>query len=473
MKHLFLFLFSLILVYAATAQEWSEPVNVSNMNDFILKSDFTIDNAGVIHCVWNLKYNANYGVIYYARSEDDGFTWTVPISISQNQELYCTSPHIVHDSQNRLYVGYDLNDYSPQTWGSYACLVIMDGFGWGQPLTLSEGIHTRMAVDYNDRVYVFWFQGAPNNGEFCYQYLENGQWSQIFIPYDNFFELTVIWNIVVDNNNNLHGGGFYDPSGTSNAHPAYYEYNYALQQWNITMVSTGNSTSDIDIALDTAQLPHICFGGNATCHTSFNGESWSIPDTINFPDPYRVVIEVDMANKIHIATTEEFDDGIKLVYYHKPDGNNWVSEIVDQSTNTIFTPEFKIWNNSLYLVYKLGNQPGFSDVFIARLDELISVNDNYPINISYSHLQQNYPNPFSKNTNISFCLKKNSHVSIVINDIKGFQITTLIDKYLLSGEYTISWDGTNRQGNKISAGIYLYSLQTNGDILKKKILYLH
>jgi hypothetical protein len=105
MKHLLLILFPLIFVCTATAQEWSEPVNVSNMNDFIIKSDFTIDNAGVIHCVWNLKYNANYGVIYYARSEDDGASWSEPVSISQNQDLYCTSPQIVHDSQNRLYVG--------------------------------------------------------------------------------------------------------------------------------------------------------------------------------------------------------------------------------------------------------------------------------------------------------------------------------------------------------------------------------
>ena len=469
MKSFLLISLALILAFPATAQEWSEPVNVSNMDDFILKSDFTIDNAGVIHCVWNLKYDANYGVIYYARSEDDGASWSEPVSISQNQDLYCTSPQIVHDSQNRLYVGYDLNDYSPQTWGSYACLVIMDDPGWSEPLTLAEGIHTRMAVDNNDRVYVFWLQGAPHNGEFCYQYLENGQLSQIFIPFDNFYELTVIWNIVVDNNNNLHCGGFYDPSGTSNAHPAYYEYNYAMQQWNITMVSTGNSTSDIDIALDTAQLPHICFGGNATYHTSLNGESWSIPDTIAFPDPYRVVIEVDKSNKIHIATTEEADNGIKLVYYHKSDGSNWESMIVDHGNNVIFTPEFKIFNNSLYVVYDKSNIVPQGDIYISKLDILSST---FEYASSDETLIEIYPNPFGTSTCVSYFLRGYNVVRLYIKDLDGKHIKTLVAEDQTEGNYMIFWDGTNDCMQRVPRGIYFCILTTNKHQFVKNILYL-
>lgn len=120
-----------------------------------MNSDFTIDNEGTIHCVWNLKYGSNYAVIYYACSEDDGNTWSSPESISQNEIYYCTDPQIVHDQDNNLYVGYDLNNYEPVGWGSYVYLVKKDGHGWGEPMEFSEGIATRLCIDNNNRVYVF------------------------------------------------------------------------------------------------------------------------------------------------------------------------------------------------------------------------------------------------------------------------------------------------------------------------------
>ncbi len=273
-KQLFILyvLLLLILSHTAWAQDWTVPVNVSNTNDMILFSDFTIDNNGIIHCVWNLKYNSNYGVIFYSYSEDDGNSWFEPISISQNVSNYCTSPYIIHDSQNNLYVGYDLNNYDPPpNWGSWSCLAIKDSSGWGQPFTISEGISTRLAVDNNDRVYVFWFMGAPHNGEFYYQYLEDEIWSGVFCPYDND-ELTGINEIAVDENNSLHCAGYHDSTGFLDVHPAYLRYEYESNQWgNLMDFTEKESISDIDIVLDTNWLPHICWGGDALYYSFYDG----------------------------------------------------------------------------------------------------------------------------------------------------------------------------------------------------------
>ena len=456
----------------ASAQNWIEPVNVSNMNDFILSSDFTIDHNGIIHCVWNLKYENNYGVIYYASSEDGGITWTNPLSISQNEDLYCTGPQIVNDSDNKLYVGYDLYDFSPVTWGVYATIVINEGSGWGEPLQLAEGMKTRLAVDNNNRVYVFWYQGAPHNGEFCYQYLEGGFWSEIFIPFDNSNELTGIWEIVTDNDNNLHCAGFYDPTAFSNIRPAYYKFDYNTQSWDtISIISQNTSVSNIDIALDTYQNPHICWGGYATYYNYFNGQNWSLADTVGQPDTQHIEIDVDEAGKVHIAAVEGFNNVGNLVYYHRPDGLYWDSTIVAQAGNTIFTPEFEIHNNSLYLVYKSSDQPGYGDVYLTRHDDLVSTKGNYFSDITSAMQIQNKPNPFKHYTSIDFSIKKSCYVKLEIRNSMGHHVVTLIDDYLTYDNYSIKWVGVNNNGKKVPPGLYLYCLHANESHIVKKILY--
>jgi hypothetical protein len=345
----------------------------------------------------------------------------------------------------------------------------MDSFGWCEPFTLSEGITTRLAADHNDRVYVFWYMRSPHNGEFSYQYLENGVWSEIFCPFYNNKKNSV-HAITADINNNLHCAGYHDPFGQSNIHPAYYRFDYSTQTWDyVTELSQSTSTRDIDIALDTAQLPHICFGGKATYHTAFNGEGWSIPDTIAFPDPYRVVIEVDKANKIHIATTEKADNGIKLVYYHKPDGSNWESMIVDHGNNVIFTPEFKIFNNLLYVVYDKSNIVPHGDIYISKLD-ILSITFEYAS--SDETLIEIYPNPFGTSTCVSYFLRGYNVVRLYIRDLDGKHIKTLVAEDQTEGNYMIFWDGTNDCMQRVPRGIYFCILTTNKHKFVKNILYL-
>jgi hypothetical protein len=468
---LFFTLLIFSLEYELKSQNWTEPVNVSNMNDFILNCDFTIDNTGIIHCVWNLKYSANYGVIYYAKSEDDGLTWTEPVSVSQNINYYCTNPQIVHDSQNNLYVGYDLNDYSPQTWGSYTILVKKDSAGWSEPLTLSEGISTRLAIDNNDRLYVFWYMGSPHNGKFNYQYLEDDEWSELFCPYNNPDELTGINEIVVDKYNNLHCSGYYDPYGNLQIRVAYYFYDYSAGQWNkVHTLSNELSGGDNDIALDTAQNPHIVWEEFEPLYSWFNGVNWSINDTINRTDTNRAVIEIDEANNVLIAISEDAEEGNNLMYYHRPDGLNWESMIVDYGNNVIFTPEFEILNNQLYVVYDKSNSVPYGDIFISKLD-LLSTTFEYNNSIVDDDPIQIYPNPFKMSTWIVFSLNWTDKINLTIKDLKGQTVKTLFEGIHTGGSDNVLWNGTNNQGQQVQPGIYFCFLRTNDYQYVTKIVY--
>ncbi len=457
-----------LLTNKPIAQNWTPPINVSNANGFIIHSDFTIDNEGVIHCVWDFKFNSNYSVIYYSFSDDEGFTWTEIVNISQNDTNFCTSPQIVHDSQNNIYVGYDLNDYSPATWGSYACMVKKENTGWNEPIIFSEGISTQLAIDKNDRLYVFWFMRAPFYGEFYYQYLEDTTWSDVICPFYND-ELTGINEIIVDDSNNLHCAGYHDTTGYNNLYPMYLKYHYSTEQWGVIHdFPEKDQVRDLGITLDTNGFPRMCWGKFGAFYSFYNGENWADTDTITQAEIGKVAIKTDTSNKLHIAITHNYSDIMQLYYYHQPVGTSWISSVIDSADNVIFTPELEIFDNMLYLAYKKSESPGLGDVFLTRQDLITST--KYSGSEIYFNLK-NYPNPFKDIMNIEFTINEPEFVSLKIIDINGRVIKTLIYKNLDSGKHIVKWNGTNIFDQNVHSGIYIFLLQIKDKTIENKVIY--
>ena len=81
-------------------------------------------------------------------------------------------------------------------------------------------------------------------------------------------------------------------------------------------------------------------------------------------------------------------------------------------------------------------------------------------------LFQNYPNPFSPKTVISYSLCKTSNVKIMIYNIKGELVKTLVDAQKPGGYHTVDWNAKD-----MSSGIYFYKFEA-GDkkFIKKMVL---
>ncbi len=91
--------------------------------------------------------------------------------------------------------------------------------------------------------------------------------------------------------------------------------------------------------------------------------------------------------------------------------------------------------------------------------------------ISIEHqTNQNYPNPFSSYTNISYQIKKPGRVVIIIYDATGQPIKTFIRQHNTVGEYSIIWDSKDRKGEKVAAGIYFYQVNLGKETYTKKML---
>ena len=101
------------------------------------------------------------------------------------------------------------------------------------------------------------------------------------------------------------------------------------------------------------------------------------------------------------------------------------------------------------------------------IDEFQVVWDNYvgitetdsPVPQRFD-LNQNYPNPFNASTKISFTLARSGMTHLIIYDILGRDVRTLLSGNISNGAHEIIWNGKDDSGNDAASGIYLYKLES-------------
>lgn len=86
-------------------------------------------------------------------------------------------------------------------------------------------------------------------------------------------------------------------------------------------------------------------------------------------------------------------------------------------------------------------------------------------------LQQNYPNPFNPSTEIQFTIPKFEQVSLVVFDLLGRKVKTLINEERHAGQHRVTWTGTNNEGVAVATGVYFYELRA-GDLRKTQKMLL-
>lgn len=88
-------------------------------------------------------------------------------------------------------------------------------------------------------------------------------------------------------------------------------------------------------------------------------------------------------------------------------------------------------------------------------------------------LSQNFPNPFNPETTITFDLAHESPVTLTIYDVTGQIVRTLIQGTVMGpGNYQQIWNGTNRNGMKVSSGVYFYELRAGHYNAMKKMSFV-
>lgn len=87
-------------------------------------------------------------------------------------------------------------------------------------------------------------------------------------------------------------------------------------------------------------------------------------------------------------------------------------------------------------------------------------------------LEQNVPNPFNPRTTIRFYLPARTDVHLDVFDVRGALVRRLAEGHYDSGAHRVDWDGTDKNGNAVASGFYVYRLVTDGRALSRKMMLL-
>ena len=90
---------------------------------------------------------------------------------------------------------------------------------------------------------------------------------------------------------------------------------------------------------------------------------------------------------------------------------------------------------------------------LLKFSSLNGIVRNSELNPSAYSLGQNYPNPFNPTTNVKFSIIKAEQVKLIVYDIQGREVQTLVNESLKPGTYEAAFDAS-----ALNSGVYFYKL---------------
>jgi hypothetical protein len=152
----------------------------------------------------------------------------------------------------------------------------------------------------------------------------------------------------------------------------------------------------------------------------------------------------------------------------------------EENQGQIYLGSTTIDDTTGYFKYPLTEPPPFSHITVTAIDgagntspfsnyfTTTDVDESLKARIPRQMaLYQNYPNPFNPVTTIKYNLCGTAQVQIVIYDLLGKKVTTLVNDRLDAGIHTVQWNTSN-----LAAGIYICRLITKNFIQERKMLLL-
>ena len=188
--------------------------------------------------------------------------------------------------------------------------------------------------------------------------------------------------------------------------------------------------------------------------TDFNSQRFG--GSQRLPNGNTLICNADKGEFFELTPTEE----IVWKYQNPVDGDN----ILNQGNQPV-------GNLQTFRCYKYAQDYSGFDGRDLKAGQPLKVNDEIS-EITKFKLYDNYPNPFNPITNIMFTISKQEFVTIIIYDILGNKVKTLLNKIMEPGMKSINWDSKDDSNRMVSSGLYFYSIQVGDFIQTKKMLLL-
>ena len=180
----------------------------------------------------------------------------------------------------------------------------------------------------------------------------------------------------------------------------------------------------------------------------------------------------ETTNQISFVYTTNDELSIRTIQVGLRGSSN--ADFNNRQTTTNWSQTTAGTTNTASCLFSPGITPpsGLTFTFTPPLIGVVNISTQIPA--AYS-LHQNYPNPFNNTSNLKFEIGKananafvnSGNVKIIVYDVMGREVQTLMNERLQPGTYEVNFDGS-----MLNSGVYFYRLETEVFIETKKMLML-
>jgi subtilisin-like proprotein convertase family protein len=262
------------------------------------------------------------------------------------------------------------------------------------------------------------------------------------------------------------GGSGVNPPGTT---PPPVVYTYYV--WSGCTYTSNNQKATVDLS-----------SIYDTIHVSQEGIVEEIHLTLN--------INHQNDGDIYISLIKPGSGSATLSQFNGENGQNYINTTFSDSASVPITqgsPPFTGYFRPQSSVNNTFNGSQMAGDWILRIYDRRAGNSgallNWTLNLKYSSpiavknegellpdnfvLYQNYPNPFNPVTVIRYSIPKTAYVSLIIYDLLGREVKSLVNGYRQAGTYEVRWDASS-----YANGIYIYRLSSGGFSETRKMVLL-
>ena len=204
------------------------------------------------------------------------------------------------------------------------------------------------------------------------------------------------------------------------------------------VIPTWAATSDLDG--NTVGYEWVLYGPDSTEIVAVTSNEEGAATTVTLPasvvDGLLVAAGVVDGASADLLWNVRVNDGVDTLA---------ISSSYDVDSNT-FTP--------IYRAITLTNSSSVGNEELAALPEKFD-------------LKPNYPNPFNPSTQIAFDLPESTDVRLMVFDVLGRQVATLINQSMKAGTHTVSFDA-----QRLASGVYIYRLEAGSFSMTRNMMLI-